>query len=224
MSHYDVSEWADFVRGIGREKKRREMGMHLTSGCGGCGESARVMKGFFDLAASEAAHEVPRYAEQSVKAMFLLRRPEKIPRLPRLAARLVLSDALAGPMAGMRSLERFSHQALYEAGQFAVDLRLDQEYGTKTVVLVGQISDRSAPTRRLTNVPVLLMAGREILNTTRSNQFGEFHLEYQPRARLRLCAAVGDGKRIELPLHGLASERQDPRASSGRKPSAKRRR
>lgn len=136
----------------------------------------------------------------------------------------MLSDAQAGPMAGMRSLERFSHQALYEAGQFAVDLRLDQEYGTKTVVLVGQISDRSAPTRRLTNVPVLLMAGREILNTTRSNQFGEFHLEYQPRARLRLCAAVGDGKRIELPLHGLASERQDRRASSGRKPSAKRRR
>jgi len=80
---------------------------------------------------------------------------------------------------------------LYEAGDFALDLRLDQEYGTTTVVLVGQISDRSQPTRKLTNLPVLLMSGGEILTRASSNQFGEFHLEYEPRGRLRLCAAVG---------------------------------
>ena len=224
MSHYGLTAWADFVRGFGDAAERRRMEQHLASGCKTCGERARVMNGCLDLAASEASYELPRYAEQSVKALFLLRRPEKIRLLPRLAARLVLSDAVAGPVGGVRSLERFSHQALYEAGRFAVDLRLDQEYGTNTVVLVGQISDRSTPTRRVTNVPVLLMSGGEILNKTRSNQFGEFHLEYQPRGRLRLCAAVGDGKRIEVPLHEFASNRPNRRALSLRKPSGKRRR
>jgi hypothetical protein len=182
------------------------------------------MERFRNLAASEASNEVPRYAEQSVKAMFLLRRPEKIRLLPRLAARLVFSDAVARPGGGVRSLERFSHQALYEAGDFALDLRLDQEYGTTTVVLVGQISDRSQPTRKLTNLPVFLMSGGEILTRASSNQFGEFHLEYEPRGRLTLCAAVGNGKRIEVPLHGLASDRPNRKAWSLLKPLGKRRR
>jgi len=224
MSHYDVTEWADFVRGIGGAAERRQMERHLASGCRTCGGRARVMRGCLELAASEASYELPRYAEQSVKAMFLLRRPEKIRLLPRLTARLVLSDAVAEPVGGVRSLERFSHQALYEAGPFAVDLRLDQEYGATTIVLVGQITDRSAPTRKLTNVPVLLMSGGEILNQTSSNQFGEFHLEYQPKGRLTLCAAVGNGKRIEVPLHGLASDRPSRRALSLTKPFGKRRR
>jgi hypothetical protein len=222
MSHYDLTEWADFVRGIGGETKRRQMEQHLASGCRTCGGNARIMRGFVDLAASEASYEVPRYAEHSVKALFLLRRPERIRLLPRLAARLVLNDAAAEPVGGVRSLERFSHQALYEAGQFALDLRLDREYGATTVVMVGQITDRSAPTRELSNVPVLLMSGGEILNKTSSNQFGEFHLEYHPKGRLTLCAAVGNGMRIEVPLHGLASDRPNRRALSLQKRFGKR--
>jgi|RhiMetdeSRZDD1v2_1073273.scaffolds.fasta_scaffold56465_2 hypothetical protein len=224
MSHYDITEWADFVRGLGGVAERRRMEQHLASGCRTCGERARVMRGCLELAAAEASYELPRYAEQSAKVMFLARRPEKIRLLPRLAARLVLSDAVAEPVGGVRSLERFSHQALYEAGQFAVDLRLDQEYGATTVVLVGQITDRSAPARKLPNVPVLLVSDGEILNQTSSNQFGEFHLEYQPKGRLTLCAAVGNGKCIEVPLHGLASDRPSRRALSIGKPFGNRRR
>src|SRR5712691_5513304 len=214
MSHYDLTQWADFVRGIGGEAERRQMEQHLASGCRTCGGNARLMGSLRNLATSEASYEAPRYAEQSVKAMFLLRRPERVRLLPRLAAKLVFSDAVAGPVGGVRSLERFSHQALYEAGDFALDLRLDQEYGATTVVLVGQITDRSEPMRKLTNLPVLLMSDGEILVRASSNQFGEFHLEYEPRGRLRLCAAVGNGKRIEVPLHGLASDRPNRRALS----------
>ena len=222
MSHYDLTQWADFVRGIGGEAERRQMEQHLASGCRTCGGNARLMGSLRNLATSEASYEAPRYAEQSVKAMFLLRQPERVRLLPRLAAKLVFSDAVAGPGGGVRSLERFSHQALYEAGEFALDLRLDQEYGATTVVLVGQITDRSEPTRKLTNLPVLLMSDGEILVRASSNQFGEFHLEYEPRGRLRLCAAVGNGKRIEVPLHGLASNRPNRRALS-LKPFGKRR-
>jgi hypothetical protein len=181
------------------------------------------MERFRNLAASEASNEVPRYAEQSVRAMFLLKWPEKVRLLPRLAAKLVFSDATVLPAGGVRSLERLCHQALYEAGSFALDLRLDQEYGAATIVLVGQITDRSEPSRKLTNLPVLLMSGGEILARASSNQFGEFQLEYEPRRRLTLCAAVGNGNRIEVPLHGLASDRPNLKAFSLLKPFGKRR-
>lgn len=224
MSHYEITRWVDFVRGIGDEDSRRTMGQHLASGCRSCGRDAELARSLQVLAAADASSEVPGHAEQAVKAMFVLRQPDRLRLLSRIAARLVFSEAGAASAAGVRSLERLSHQALYEAGDFSLDVRLDQE-GAARMVLVGQITDRVEPTHQLSNLPVVLMCGREVVAQASSNQFGEFQLECEPRPRLTLCAAVGNGKRIEVPLPGLAGGRSvRGSGSSLRKQSRKRER
>ncbi len=99
-------------------------------------------------------------------------------------------------------MQRLSHQALYRAGDFSLDLRLEHEYGSRHVSLVGQLANPKQPLEKVANVPVILTSGKEILARAITNRFGEFQMEYEPKNRMRLYAAVAadGGKRIEVPL------------------------
>jgi hypothetical protein len=93
---------------------------------------------------------------------------------------------------------------LYEAGDFNVDLRLEQEKGSRVVTLVGQLTNRLEPESPLAEAPVLLLERKDIIAHALYNRFGEFQMDYPPTRHLRLCIAVGaPGIRIELPLARL---------------------
>jgi hypothetical protein len=103
--------------------------------------------------------------------------------------------------AGLRAEHQPFHRALYEAGRFALDVRVEHDRGAPLLTLVGQVTDRDAPDRVLAGVPVLLMAQGDILAHTVANRFGEFQLEHAPARLLRLCVVVDrDGTRVEAPL------------------------
>ena len=75
------------------------------------------------------------------------------------------------------------------------------------MALVGQIVNRAMPDQKIVDVPILLMAGKDILGRTRSNQFGEFQLEYEPRQPLILHVPVERaGEEIEVRLQDLSGE------------------
>jgi hypothetical protein len=128
-------------------------------------------------------------------------------RLSRLIGRLV-GDALPDPaLAGTRSEDRISRHALFEAGDFYVDVRLEQEKGAPLATLVGQLTNREDPDSALAEAPVLLLARKNIVAHAVYNRFGEFQMDYPPANNLRLCIALDPpGKRIELSLRQLASD------------------
>ena len=228
MKHFDINEWVDFVRGLSPAADREQMQTHLSSGCLRCQRVADLLRRLAATAANETRYQVPRYAEHSVQSIFVLRQPEKVRILPRIAARLVYDSYLDPLPAGVRTLQRFSHQVLYQAGDFSLDLRLEHEHGSRLVSLVGQIANRKEPGARLASVPVFLMSGKEIVSKATTSPFGEFQMEYEPKSKLRLYAAVNDdgGKRIDLPVHrptstssgrGKDSLKESPGSKTGRK-------
>jgi hypothetical protein len=115
---------------------------------------------------------------------------------------LLVFDSFREPLpAGVRSQHRVSRQTLYEAGDYAVDLRQEHERGGARVTMVGQVASRKEPGRALAGVAVVLSSGSSVLAKTVSNEFGEFQMEYPPARDLRLDIGAG-------PQHGGTSPKQ----------------
>ncbi len=224
MKRFDITQWANFVRGLGSPADQKAMQAHLNSGCRSCRRTAAILRYVAKAAATDAQYEVPDYAVRCARAIFTLQQPEKVQILPRILARLVY-DSFREPLpAGVRGQQRLSRQALYDAGDFRLDLRLEHSRGSPHVALIGQIENRKDPTRCVSSVPVLLASGKEIIARTISNEFGEFHLDYLPRTHLRLYIPVlhEAGRRIEVPLNGFSREKSDSKTATRRKFAARR--
>ncbi len=206
MKHYQIEQWLDFVRGLSKQDDQAAMQKHLAD-CGSCAATAEMLGKVVQAAAADAAYQVPDYAVRSAKAIYALQRPAKVHILPRVLARLVFDSFREPVLEGVRSQHRITRQAMYEAGDYSVDLRMEHERGSSSVVLVGQIANRTQPDEKLSDVPVVLMADREILARTKSNEFGEFQVEYPPRKSLQLFVPVKQaGQQIEVRLKDLSDK------------------
>ncbi len=122
MNHFDISKWADFVRSLIEESAQVAMERHLASGCRKCRRTT-------DQAAtrSDSQVHVPEYALRCARVFFLLQQPEKVQILPRIPTQL-LYDSFREPLpAGL------SRQYLYQAEDYWLDLRLQNERGSSRV-------------------------------------------------------------------------------------------
>src|SRR2546428_12177333 len=223
MKHFGIDKWTDFVRGLVEDSARVAMERHLASGCRKCRHTADLLHKAAVAAHRDSKVQVLEYAVRSARAIFILQLPEKVRLLCRAPARF-LYDSFREPLpAGVRTQQRLSRQALYQAGDYSLNLRLENESGTCRVTLVGQIQNRKRPSKRLGGVPVLLFSGKQVLGQAVSNSLGEFQMEYAPTKRLRLYVPVRQaGKRIELPLNHFARESRRRAGNRARAPKPER--
>ncbi len=211
MKHFAIEKWLDLVHGFAPDKERTTMEQHLSSGCAKCHGVVDRLRRLVAATSADASYAVPDHAIRSARAFFALQQPQKILTLPRVVARLVFDSFREPALAGVRSQHRITRQAMYEAGDYCVDLRMEHERGSDSTVLVGQIANRVQPERRIALVPVLLMSGKEVVGRTLSNSSGEFQIEYQPRKSLYLRVPVPEAdQQIEVPLKGLLDSIQNP--------------
>ena len=202
MNHVDIHRWIDCVRGLVGESERAAAEAHALS-CASCRRTSAVLGGFASVVRAEEAYEVPPPVVQ--RALDIFDASARQPRgLTRLLTRLVYDSRREPLPAGVRSANR-SSQVLYEADEFALDLQINQEYltregGVQRLILVGQIANRREPGVDMSGRPVLLLCGREVAARTLSNDLGEFHLESEPRRRMRLQVWVGGDRKIEIPV------------------------
>jgi hypothetical protein len=117
----------------------------------------------------------------------------------------LIFDTLTQPLtAGIRSAAATARQLVYEAEGLTVDVRLDAQPQSKTVFAVGQILDKRMPLIPSTEVSVTLWTEKGLpLIEIRPNQFGEFHLEFEPQDNLRLSVTVLGRTPILIPLANL---------------------
>jgi len=198
MKHFDIVEWADFVRGIPGGSRQADMEAHLETGCARCRRTVEMFQKLIPIARNEAELEVPEYVVHCARALAALARPERIQVNSRGVSRLVFDSFLEPLPAGVRSQHRVTRQTLYETGDYSVDLRQEFERGSGRVTLVGQIGNRTTPELPVASVPVYLRSGRTVVAHTTSNQFGEFQLAYSPRRNLRLEIPVQANRRYRV--------------------------
>ena len=204
MRHYEISEWLDFVHGLTQESERATMQQHLDTRCEKCRSIVDLLQKLMVAAVADAQYQVPEQAVRMARAIYALQGPERIQVLPRIRARLTFDSFREPALAGVRSQQRIARQAMYEAGDYLLDLRIENERGEPKVSLVGQIANRVIPEQKLANVPVILAAGADVLGRTTSNDFGEFQIEYEPRRPLCLYVPVQlAGSEIEIRLEDL---------------------
>jgi hypothetical protein len=144
-------------------------------------------------------------------------RPKRGNRIP---IELIFDSFLAPMPVGLRATWQVGWQALYRAGDCSVDLRIEPELKSSRAAVIGQITNHVSPEENMANLPVSLRLGKELVAETVSNRFGEFQMEYEERAQLKLCINLTDSRTIQVPLKKLTADQTG--AIAGRKISRKR--
>jgi CheY-like chemotaxis protein len=107
----------------------------------------------------------------------LMRAPAAVSRLSQ-KARLIFDTFQDALCAGVRNAPVRSRHLLYAAGTLQVDLWIEPRAGSDHVTVTGQILDTALPDRRYSSVPIALQGCDGVVANTTSNEFGEFHLDF----------------------------------------------
>ena len=110
-------------------------------------------------------------------------------------------------MAGTRG-SIAARQFLFETDELYIDLRLDSQ--AERLSLVGQIMDRARTKQAVQDLPIHLHKGTLQLVGTKTNQFGEFQLEFDASSDLYISVGVNEEQPIFLPLYGIHSKPLNP--------------
>jgi hypothetical protein len=204
MTHYSDWQWTDYARGLVEDGVRAAMDTHLASGCRRCGRTVDVLRNVAQMAQGESSYEPPAQAIRNARAIYALNRPEQ-DSLPKAVARLI-HDSFRTPLpAGLRAGNRVARHALFEAGNYSLDVQLEHRPASGVVTLIGQLANRARPDSNLAGTPVWLKERNRLVATTVCNQFGEFQLEYHIELDLRLHLPLAtEGKRLEIPLDSVS--------------------
>jgi len=155
-----------------------------------------------------STNPVPDWVVRNARSIFPARVQDAPKRSFRIPVELVYDSFLVPAPAGLRATWQIGWQALYRAGDCSLDLRIEPELYSSRAAVIGQISNHMLPENRMENISVYLKAGRLVVAETRSNQFGEFQMEYEQQGRLQLCVYLGDGSKcFQVPLKKFNSER-----------------
>jgi hypothetical protein len=193
--HLPIGPVLDASRGVISLTDESGARQHLDS-CAACREKVDIWKSF--SAVAHHLREVDPSEEVVGRAKALAQRRPRVTALTRLKAALRYDNAFFPLPAGARGAS-MPDQVVYQAEEFAVELRVSRER-SREMVIVGQITNVEQPTRRLADVPVTLLVGDRVVVRARSNARGEFHLEHDERDRMRIEVAPEEGRIVRIPL------------------------
>lgn len=193
--HFPIGAALDASRGVTSLTDESGARKHLDL-CTGCREKIDTWKSFTAIAHRLREVEPPEEIVSRAKALAAGR--PRVSALTRLKAALSYDSALIPLPAGVRGAS-MPDQVVYQAEEFAVELRVSRER-SREMVIVGQITNVEQPTRGLADVPVTLLIGDRVAVRARSNERGEFHLEHDERNRMRIEVAPEEGRIVRIPL------------------------
>jgi hypothetical protein len=220
MKHYAIDQWADFTRGLKAGAELAEMQGHLQSGCAKCRELSEFTTKLGATCSSLAADAVPESTVRLARAIFPIQANDRPKRGNRLPVELIFDSFLVPSPAGLRATWQVGWQGLYRAGDCSVDLRIEPELKSERAAVIGQITNHVLPELEMGNIPVCLRAGKQVVAETTSNRFGEFQMEYNQQAQLKLCIHLQDSKSIQVPLKRFTSDQPVRKSRPSRKRAA----
>jgi len=220
MNHYGIAQWVDLARGLAPENEQVAMQEHLATGCTHCKQIVEFCDRLARICAGMATR-APDFVVRRAREIWQGRLPDRPRRTILIPVELVFDSFLTPAPAGLRGAWQSGWQALYRAGDCSLDIRIEPELHSSRASVIGQIFNHIQPETRLADVGVCLKSGRSVLVETRSNEHGEFQMEFQAQSRLQLCIFLDGGcKRIQVPVRRLTedSPRRTNRLRPGRSP------
>lgn len=205
-SHFPESDWADLARGLIASERAGEMRRHLESGCSSCTSDWVLMSTLADFASQNSETNPPQADLQKAYSLFQPAPLNWVEDLQPLTASLVSRTRLDGQLAGVRAVADDLHSAagerlLFRAGDYSVDVKLEEPSASGTGEIVGQIIRETGDLSGLGGILVQLVTPAQTLGETSTNQFGEFLMDRPVRKRTILRFALKEeGLRIEVPL------------------------
>jgi len=202
LKHFTEAELTDFARNLVPADMRNNMQEHIETGCKKCSQELQLWQNVVSLAKEESGFAPPDDLVRVAKSQFVMSANLSTSRI-----RLVFDSFLQPEMAGARGSVS-ARQFLFETDELYIDLRLDSQ--AERLSLVGQIMDRAQGKQAVHDLPISLLKGTMQLADTKTNQFGEFQLEFDPSADLYISISTGKEQPIFLPLYGIHGRPLNP--------------
>jgi CheY-like chemotaxis protein len=141
----------------------------------------------------------------TLQELFLSRRSWQLPR--KMGIPRIIFDSFQSPLsAGVRSLSPAGVRHLaYQHKSTIIDLSIELPKGSDRISLAGQVLDAE---KKNDGLSVLLVSGVSTLMRTATNQFGEFHLEFESTEDVSLEIRLGERSWILVPLGKMDWARQ----------------
>ncbi len=208
MTHYGIAQWVDFARNVVSREDESVMRVHLETDCAECRELEKFCQELNTICRGKTVCVVPDEVIRQARGIFPAASPGRPKRAARVPVMLVFDSFLVPSPAGLRTTWQVGWQALYRAGSCSVDLRIEPDLTSSRAAIIGQISNHVAPELQMAGLPVCLKEGKLVIAESRSNQFGEFQMEYEQQGAVQLCIYLEDGNKcIQVPLKRLVSDR-----------------
>lgn len=200
MKHYRQEDWADFARGLVSGERESAMKKHL-EGCTRCEEAVAIWRSVAEAAGREASYHPPESAVRIAKGYSVPGASEESrPSLATLVAELVSDTSREPALAGVRGVTAAPRQLLYHCDQYSIDLRIEREVGSALLTLTGQILSATGNLARF--VPVTVISAMNPLASGRTNDFGEFRMEFEAATQMVLSVWL-HSTRILIPLDAV---------------------
>lgn len=206
MKHYTAEQWADFTREVLSPEQGFAMQAHLRSGCTECFRAVSVWRRVREAAGREAAYAPPESAVRVARSLQVARRPKAVVTLGTMLAELIWDSRREFVLAGVRALSASPQQMLYKAGDFSIDMRLEPISGSSRFAVVGQILNSSRPGERVRSIPVTVEMEVMPVATTRTNEHGEFRMEFEGGGHVRIRVALGGEADILIPVGAVGAD------------------
>ena len=200
MKHYTDEAWLDYARGLIPAEKRHLMRSHLETGCSQCAQVFALWDAAQHSAGRLSEDEPAAAAVRVAKAAFSQMRPAPKESLFPGVARLLFDSLRTAPAGGVRSISSTARHLLYQFEGLTIDLRLDGSQGGKELMVSGQILDGAAGGASTISAVIVLMRGEQELDSTQTNEFGEFQLTGAAGADLSIRVDLPEQKPITLKL------------------------
>ena len=206
MTHFNEAQWADFARGLISGSMQTKMQEHLDSGCKSCGDTLRIWQNTLALSKEETNHTPPEDIVRVAKSQFIATTSLASGRI-----RLLFDSFLEPAATGVRGAIS-ARQFLFETDELYIDLRVNPQ--AERLFLIGQIMDRAQTKQAVQDLPIFLHKGTAQVTGTKTNQFGEFQLEFDASADLCISIGLDKEQPIFLPLYGIYSKPLNTRGSA----------
>ena len=203
MSHFSADEWVDFTRGLLPPAKAAMMQAALDEGCDECRSSLQLWRTILECLPHETEYQPSEAVVQAIKNAYV---PEKPWKWMISAAQFahVLFDSWRQPaLAGVRSSTKPSRQITVEAEPFVIDLQMESDLTRQRVSLTGQILNSHNVQTAVGVVDVVLLNAENLVQKTKTNELGEFYLDFDREDDLRLFINIRGERAIGIILPHL---------------------
>ncbi len=200
MGHFGLDKWVDFAREVMDEPEKTTMQRHLETGCADCGSILHTWKRVEEIGRRDSLYEPPASAIRFVTSAYAIEGQHKSGPHISVMARLLFDSFSQALPAGVRSMNASARQLRYESGAYEVDLRIEPQFDSDKVSVVGQVLPPDQLDRPVNEIPVTLIRDDKIVAESVTSELGEFRLDCDLEGFFKLRFEISKGNDFYIPL------------------------